>query len=180
MKKQSDIFDEWINCFLLSKTPLPNAQKVFIFVSCIIILIGSANVFGKFISLTNSIIILIIFFSFSAYIDYKLFIFPLLKFKGKNKKRLLSSRLFGICSFYITYGLNSWVSLSCFSHWTVLLLPLYSFACFSSWAITEKEAKKEEEYYISIYGKDIVESYWNDDLKKVKKKKEPQTKNQKI
>jgi hypothetical protein len=46
------------------------------------------------------------------------------------------------------------------------------------WVMTEKEAKKKEEYYISIYGKDIVESYWNDDLKKVKKKKEPQTKNQ--
>lgn len=176
MKEQIDIFDSWINTFILSKTPFPNTQRAFIFVACIIILIGSANVFGKFISLTNSIIILIIFFSFSAYIDYKLFIFPLLKFKGKNKKRLLSSRLFGICSFYITYGLNSWVSLSYFSHWAVLLLPLYSFACFSSWAITEKEAKKEEEYYISIYGKDIVESYCNDDLKKVKKKKEPQTK----
>jgi hypothetical protein len=171
MKKQIDIFDKWINTFILSKTPLPNTQKVFIFVACIIILIGSANVFGKFLSLTNSIIILIIFFSFSAYIDYKLFIFPLLKYKEKNNKRLLSNRLFGIYSCYITYGLISWFSLSWFSHWTVLLLPLYSFACFSMWVKTEKESKKEHEYYVSIYGKDIVESSWNDDLKEVKKKK---------
>jgi hypothetical protein len=175
-KIQTDIFDTWINTFILSKKPLTTIQKIFNLLACVILLIGSANVFGKFLSLTTSIIILIIFFIFSAYIDCKLFIFHLLKYKEKNKKLLLTNRLFGISSIYITYGLISWFSLSYFSHWAVLLMPLYSFSIFSMWVKTEKEAKEEEEHFIKIYGKDVVESLWNDDPKKVKKRKNPNKK----
>jgi len=140
MKKQIGFFDTWINTFILSKKPLTIIQKIFFLVSCIIILIGCANVFGKFLSLANTITILVIFFSFSAYIDYKLFIFPLQKYKEKNKKRLLSNRFFGICSYYTILGLISWFSLSYFSHRTVLLLLLYYVGSFSTWVNTKKEA----------------------------------------
>ena len=44
------------------------------------------------------------------------------------------------------------------------------------WVKTEKEAKEEEEHFIKIYGKDVVESLWNDDPKKVKKRKNPNKK----
>jgi len=40
----------------------------------------------------------------------------------------------------------------------------------------EKEAKELDKYFISIYGKDIVESSWNDDFKEVKKRKKHQQK----
>jgi len=100
-------------------------------------MIGSANIFFKFLDLLDSIIILIIFFGFSAFVDYRLFIKPILKNVITNKN-FLYNRILMFFTSYLVFGIIAAIIIFYISHyWVIFLLPLYYAAVYPAVLIHE-------------------------------------------
>lgn len=147
------------NKYILTKKPsYSSIEKGFCSVLAIILLVGGANIFFRFLSLIDSIIILVMFFALTLYVDYKVCIATLEQSKKENQKQLLQYKLLIFFLGYICLGLLAWILLSFLNHWTVFLLPLYHGIIYPS-VLVDESIESTKIPYVNVIVKIFVISF---------------------